>query len=66
MVLKPQYQLDERLKVQVETNEPPANLFEGVGWDRIPNESNEKHYRRFYTTELENCKELMSRPSDFN
>lgn len=66
IVIQPIYKLDERLKVQVETVEPPANLFEGVGWDRIPNETHERHYRRFYTTELENCKELMSNPSDFN
>ena len=65
-VIEAEYVLDNRLKVNVETNQPPANLYEPLGWDRIPTETHEKHYRRFYTTELENCREVMSRPSDFN
>ena len=47
--LKPEYKLDERLKVYVETNQPPINKYEPVGWDRIPTQTHEKHYRRFYT-----------------
>ena len=46
---KPEYKLDERLKVYVETNQPANNLYEPVGWDRIPTQTHEKHYRRFYT-----------------
>jgi hypothetical protein len=66
IIIEPQYILDKRLNVMIETNEPPSNLFEGLGWDRIPNETHEKHYRRFYTSELEHCKEIMHRASDFN
>jgi hypothetical protein len=41
-------------------------LFEAIGWDRIHNETKEKHYRKYFTEELENVKEIMSTPSDFD
>jgi len=66
VVITPEYILDPRLNVYVETNQPPNTLFEPVGWDRIHNETHEKHYRRFYTQELENVKEVMKQPTDFN
>lgn len=66
VVVTPEYILDPRLNVYVETNQPPNTLFEPVGWDRIHNETHEKHYRRFYTQELENVKEVMKQPTDFN
>ena len=62
----PKYQLNERLNVQVEVGIPPKEIFEPLGWDRVKGESTEKHYRRFYTDELENVKEVMSTPTDFN
>jgi len=37
-----------------------------LGWDRDPENPVEKHYRRFVPKELENVKEVMSRPSEFN
>ena len=45
----------------------------GLGWDDIhaPNwednkEKNRKHYRLYYTTELENVKEVFPKQSPFN
>ena len=60
------YKDDARLGVKVEYNQPPNNLFEPLGWDREPGVSREKHYRRFYTQELENVVSCMKQPSDFN
>lgn len=69
MVIKPEYTFDQRLQVFVETNKPPANLFEPLGWDRNPNpdeSDRDKHYRRFFNKELEHVKEVMKQPSEFN
>jgi hypothetical protein len=66
VVIEPEYALDPRLNVYVETNQPPNTLYEAIGWDRIHNETHEKHYRKYFTQELENVKEVMSSPSDFN
>ena len=33
---------------------PDPTLFEPLGWDRVPGESTEKHYRKFFPKELEN------------
>lgn len=49
-----------------EVNEPPAILFEPLGWDRDRENPGEKHYRKLYNDELEDVKEVMSRPSEFN
>ena len=65
-IVFPKYKLDSRLNVQVEHNAPPKEIFEPLGWDRVKGESSEKHYRKFYTDELENVKEVMSTPTDFN
>ena len=64
--LGPKYKQDDRLGVNVEYNKPPINLFEPLGWDRVPGVSREKHYRRFYTQELETVTNIMKRPSDFD
>lgn len=66
IIIEPEYALDPRLNVFVETNQPPSTLFEAIGWDRIHNETKEKHYRKYFTEELENVKEIMSTPSDFD
>ena len=48
--------MDERLKIEVEVNKPPASLFKEVGYDSKPGEG-KKHYRRYYPDELENVKD---------
>ena len=40
-------------------------IFEPLGWDRKPNESTEKHYRKFFTEELEKVNQVMSKESEF-
>ena len=64
--ISPMYKEDERLGIKKEYNQPPLNLFEPLGWDRMPGESNEKHYRRFHTQELETVVSCMKKPSDFD
>jgi len=58
--------LNERLNNYEEKDIPPKEVYEPLGWDRIPNETKEKHYRKFYTDELEDIKECMSKPSEFD
>ena len=48
-----------------EERQPDMHLFEELGWDRDLANPQEKHYRKFYTTELEKTPEIMSKPSDF-
>ena len=55
-VIKPKYAYDERLRIQVEVDKPPASLFKELGYDRTPG-SGEKHYRRYYADELENVEQ---------
>ncbi len=65
-IIWPEYELDERLKVFRETKIPPNTIFIGLGYD--PPETDDaknKHYRRFYTKELEKVTELMPVPSPF-
>ena len=64
-VMKPKYQMDERLGCMREHDEPNSMLFEALGWDRVAGESTEKHYRAFYPSELEHTPEVMSKPSEF-
>lgn len=63
-VILPSYGVDERLKVDIEVNQPPETLFLGLGWDKEPT-SKTRHYRRFYPCELEKCTEVMPVPSPF-
>lgn len=60
----PEYKLDERLNVYREINAPPESTYIGLGWDENP-ESKRRHYRRYYTQELENVVEIMPKPSPF-
>ena len=59
----PRYEFDNRLKVKREAKpKPPATIYYEVGHDKEAPESEEqvnKHYRRFYTDELENVKEIF-------
>lgn len=57
-ILRPTYRLDELLNVMREITKPPESLYIGLGYDETP-EDKKRHYRRYYSDELENVKELM-------
>jgi hypothetical protein len=44
------------LKIDVECKAPPKEMFMEIGHDTSPG-SGEKHYRKYYTDELENIKD---------
>lgn len=44
------------MKIEVEKDPPPKEMFIELGHDTSPG-SGEKHYRRYYTDELENIKD---------
>lgn len=57
--------MDTRLNVRRECQKPSSKFFEPIGYDNINsvdfNEENpKKHYRKYYTDELENNKEIFS------
>ena len=57
-VIYPVTKWDERLKVDVEVEKPPATVFLAIGYNRATDDG-KKHYRRFYPDELENVEEVM-------
>ena len=57
--------MNTRLNNWEEIERPPKEIFEPLGWDRNPNESEEKHYRKFFTEELEKVKTVMAKESEF-
>ena len=61
----PQYEQDERLKVDREVNQPNTVLYEALGWDE-ERSTERKHYRLFYNDELENIKQIFPKASPFN
>ena len=65
MVCMPKYEMNTRLNNWEEIDLPPKEIFEPLGWDRKPNESTEKHYRKFFTEELEKVNQVMSKESEF-
>jgi hypothetical protein len=65
-VCRPTYKRNERLNNFEETEFPPKEVYEPLGWDREPGVTTEKHYRKFYEDELENVEEIMSTPSEFD
>ena len=65
-VIMPTYKKDDRLGCFRETNIPPNMLYEPLGYDRVPNETQEKHYRKFITKEAEKDISVMSKETDFN
>jgi len=65
-VCRPAYKRNERLNNFEETDFPPKEVYEPLGWDREPGVSTEKHYRKFYEDELETVEEIMSTPSEFD
>ena len=44
------------MSIEVEVNPPPKEMFMEIGHDRTPG-AGEKHYRRYYSDELENVKD---------
>ena len=65
MIRETFYENDTRLNCMREVNIPDPILFEPLGWDRVPGESKEKHYRKFFSNALEYVPEVMSKPSEF-
>lgn len=68
-IIIPQFKDDERLGIQIECNKPSKDIFYSVGYIRDVKDFNnekqndsgtlpQKHYRRFYSTELENAKDV--------
>jgi len=45
---------------------PPKEVFMGLGWDPKPTVDKVRHYRRFYEQGLEQCKEVMEKPTMFD
>lgn len=65
-IIWPKYNRDEKLKIDKEIDEPPHDLFIGLGFDD-DKDTKRRHYRRFYPDELENCREIMGdKHSPFN
>lgn len=64
-IVMPVYEMDKRLKVYREVKMPPISAYIGLGWDENPPEQKRKHYRRYYTQELETVKEIMPVESPF-
>ena len=60
----PTYEFDELMAIDREVKKPSDKLFMGLGWDKDAN-SNRKHYRKFYTSELEHEKEVLPVCSPF-
>lgn len=48
----PKYEFDTRVKIDREIEPPPASLFIALGFNQNK-DSGKKHYRRYYTEELE-------------
>ena len=65
IVIKPQYRKDPRLKVDREHNHPSSKLYLGLGWDE-DSATQRKHYRKFFTDELENIEEIFPKKSPFH
>ena len=64
-VTYPKYQFDEKMQIDREVNPPPKLLFLGLGWDE-DKETGRKHYRRFYTKDLEKVDTVLQKESPFN
>ena len=48
-----------------ECNIPPEAVYEPLGWDPTP-EIKRKHYRKYFTEELEKTKEIMPIETPFD
>lgn len=64
-VIMPKYEHDKILDIDRECEQPPQDLFIGLGWDE-DKDTERKHYRRFYPDELENVKSILPKASPFN
>ena len=61
MIIKPTYEYNAELKLYKETDIPDEEEFIALGYDEQPTESNQKQYRRFFGTELEDIEELVGK-----
>jgi hypothetical protein len=64
-VIWPKYKKDKRLKIDKEFDPPPSNLYIPLGWDE-DRTTKRKHYRKYYTNELENIEDIFPQKSPFN
>lgn len=64
------YKWDDRLKTFRETAIPPESLYVPIGFDGTVSEQNptnaQRHYRKFYTDELENNKQIFHKRTFHN
>ena len=66
-MIKAKYIKNERLNVRVEHEQPPESVFLGLGFDDDHSgDPTKRHYRRYYTDELENIKDVMPVASPFD
>ncbi len=64
-VIFPEYTHDDVLDCDREAKPgPPESLYIGLGWDENK-DTKRKHYRRFFTDELENVKKVLTIASPF-
>lgn len=59
-VIMPSYSYKQDLKIHLEDESPPDTLYMSLGYDPSY-DSQQKHYRRYYITELEKTSEVMSK-----
>jgi len=65
VIRRPTYEMDERLKVYKEIDPPHDDLYMGLGWDENK-DTKRKHYRQFYSGNLENNTEIFPEKSPFD
>ena len=61
----PKYKFDEKMHIDREVDPPPRQIFIGLGWDE-DKDTGRKHYRRYYTKELEKVDTVLIKPTPFN
>jgi hypothetical protein len=65
VIAMPTYVLDERLKIDREQMNFPAELYIPLGYDEDSN-TKRKHYRKYFLSELEKEKSIFEVESPFN
>jgi len=53
------------MHIDREVDPPPRQIFIGLGWDE-DKDTGRKHYRRYYTKELEKVDTVLIKPTPFN
>lgn len=63
-MVEPKFEMNERLNIHVEVDEPPEEIFMALGYNKDHEDGN-KQYRKYYYKALEDLKDIMpSRPFD--